>query len=67
MPPLGLEPVVETHTNSLTGEQRGADSDAVDARNISFDAELGEVVSAWSELAEPLKNGILAMIRAAGK
>jgi hypothetical protein len=44
----------------------GAESSALGAQNGLFDHELAAVVDAWPTLPEPIKAGILAMIRAAG-
>ena len=41
----------------------GAECGADVARTVIIDADLGVVVEAWRSLPEPIKAGILAMIR----
>ena len=50
--------------NSHIEPTSAAKSGASDAANQVVDAELLEVVDAWPELSDALKNGILAMVRA---
>ena len=46
-------------------ESSGAESGACDTLNAPQDRDLVRVVEAWPELPEPIKAGILAMVRAA--
>lgn len=47
---------------TAVGESRGAESGA-SAPGEPADPDLGEVISAWSVLSEPMRRGILAMVR----
>ncbi len=61
----GLELSHETTGNSIGSPQSGAESGAHDAQSGTFDPDLAAFVDAWPTLPEPLKAGILALVRAA--
>jgi len=48
-----------------TSSCSAAHSAAVDPENGAIDPDLRFIVERWSELSEPIKAGILAMVRAA--
>lgn len=52
--------------NSAGWPESGAESGALCAQNDPFDPQLAAVVEAWPTLPEPIKAGVLAMIRASG-
>ena len=54
---LGLEPAKETNA----GLQKAAGY----TENHTQDSELAEVVVSWSQLTEPLKAAVLALVRTA--
>jgi hypothetical protein len=47
----------------MDSEQSGAESGALDSKNI--DADLAEVVDSWPALPVAIRAGIMAMVRAA--
>jgi hypothetical protein len=66
VPPVGLEPSQETLEKPQFSVRGGAESGAVGAENVPNDPRLAAIAEAWPTLPEPIKVGILAMIRAAG-
>lgn len=62
----GLESNPKSSRNDRVGNQGGAESGALGAREAPLDPQLAAVARAWPTLPEPIKAGILAMIRAAG-
>jgi hypothetical protein len=61
----GIEPPQQFTGNVASALQSGAESGALGARNDLVDPDLEAVVEEWPTLAEPIKVGILAIIRAA--
>ena len=57
----GLEPVKDSARNTHVSHLSGAECDA-----YLNDVDLEVVVSAWTQLPNALKAGIVAMVRAAG-
>jgi hypothetical protein len=55
----------ETAGNSVNLPQGGAESGALNARRATIDPTFAAVVEAWPTLPDPIKAGILAMVRAA--
>jgi hypothetical protein len=60
----GLEQPRIFHDISGFLESRGAESGALGTQGGVLDPELRAIVDAWPALPEPIKAGILAMIRA---
>lgn len=68
----GFEPIAETPGNIadslLSGANSGAlpsDSNTSEVLNTPADPDLAEVVTAWPELPQALRAGIVAMVKAA--
>lgn len=59
---MGVEPSRDSSGNSRKGQEGGAESGALGAWEARMDAELAELVDAWSSLPAAIKAGILAMI-----
>lgn len=59
----GLEPTHKNKRNSRTGPRSDAESDAFTARSPETPPDLQAVIDAWPALPEPLRAGILAMVR----
>jgi len=62
----GIEHGPKSSGNPGVGNQSGAQSGAVAARESPIDPEFAAVVNAWPALPEAIKAGILAMVRATG-
>jgi len=62
----GPEHPTKTPTITRVSETGGAESGALGADAPCEDPDLAAVVTAWSELPEAVRVGILAMVRAAG-
>ena len=60
----GFEPVVKSSGNKGLGTQSAAESAALDAREAPLGSDLRAVVSAWPNLPDAIRSGILAMIGA---
>jgi hypothetical protein len=63
---MGIEPnqhSPEEYTNPAPG---GAKSGALDPEKAAIDPALASLIDAWPTLPEPIRAGILAMVRAAG-
>ena len=60
----GLEPVVKPLGNNGRGTQSAAESAALDAREAPLGSDLRAVISAWPNLPDAIRAGILAMISA---
>ena len=60
----GFEPVVKSSGNNGRGTQSAAESAALDAREAPLGSDLRAVVSAWPNLPDAIRAGILAMISA---
>jgi hypothetical protein len=58
----GIEPHAHSPDNSTNPAPGGAKSGALAA----FDPDLAALVETWPRLPEPIRAGILAMVRAAG-
>ena len=56
-----IEPTTKTPENPTLPHQGGAENGAL----ISIDPALASIIDAWPKLPEPLRAGILAMIRTA--
>ena len=61
---IGLEPPPKTSGKTAVSEGGGAESGAVGARNRGVDGELAAVVTAWADLPDAVRVGILAMVHA---
>ena len=60
----GFEPVVKSSGNNGRGTQSAAESAALDAREAPLGSDLRAVISAWPNLPDAIRSGILAMIGA---
>ncbi|MBM4225847.1 MAG: hypothetical protein FJ167_13985, partial [Gammaproteobacteria bacterium] len=65
IPPRGFEPSANLSQNLNNSQQGGAKCGALDSESRPIDPELAELVAAWPTLPEPIRAGILAMVRAA--
>lgn len=65
MEAAGIEHGPKSSGNQGVGNQSGAESGALGAREAPIDPELAAVVDAWPALPAAIKAGILAMVRAA--
>jgi hypothetical protein len=65
MEAAGIEPAPKSSGNSGGRDQSGAECGALGAREAPADPDLAAVVDAWPTLREPIRAGILAMVRAA--
>jgi hypothetical protein len=61
----GFEPTPESSGNSRVADQSGAECGALGAQTDPIDADLAAVVEAWATLPEPIKAGVLALVKAA--
>ncbi len=61
----GLEPLQDSPEKTTVSEQGGAQSGAHTAPTAVSDPDLAGVISAWPELPEAVRVGIVAMVRAA--
>ena len=61
----GIEHPPQNGANSSAAGQSGAECGALAAPKATLDPQLAAVVEAWPTLPEPIKAGILAMVRAA--
>jgi len=52
--------------NSSVRDRGGAESGAPNLRTPDIACELAAIIDAWPRLPEPIKAGILALVRAAG-
>lgn len=66
MEAAGIEHSQKLSRNRGVGNRSGAESGALGAQTGPNDPRLAAVIGAWPSLPEPIKAGILAMIRAAG-
>lgn len=57
----------ENTGESTVSDQSGAESGAIDDESEPADPNLSAVIDAWPTLPGPIKAGILAMVRAAGR
>jgi len=57
---MGIEPPSTSTQNRVLFEQGGAESGAF----AMSDRDLASLIMAWPQLPEPIKTGILAMVRA---
>jgi hypothetical protein len=64
--PTGVEQLRKSHKKTALLEQGGAESGAPILANLSIAPELAALIDAWPSLPEPIKAGILALVRAAG-
>jgi hypothetical protein len=53
--------------NSEDSEPSGAKKGAFDTQLLAAQPDLVEVITAWPVLTEPMRSGILALVRAAEK
>ena len=60
---MGIEPTTKTPDNAALPLQRGAESGAL----VLNDPDLSLLLQAWATLSQPIKAGILAMVRASGE
>ncbi len=64
--PRGVEPLAESSGKAYESENGGAGGGAIEGDNAQFDADLATVIAAWPTLADDVKAGIVAMVKAAG-
>jgi hypothetical protein len=57
----------ENPKKTALSEQRGTESGTVATDPTPIDPDLAKIIDAWPTLPEPIRAGILAMIRAAGE
>jgi integrase len=62
---MGIERPADSQANQALYEQSGAESGAPVTAPHPIDPGLASLIAAWPGLSEPIKAGILAMIRAA--
>jgi len=62
----GLEPSAKSSKKTALTQRSAAKCAARGADNGPIDADLTFVIERWPGLSEPIKAGILAMIRSAG-
>ncbi len=62
----GIEPPSNSTGNSTNHHPCGAESGAPTLANLNIAPELAALIDAWPRLPEPIKVGILALVRAAG-
>jgi hypothetical protein len=65
VPPVGLEPRADSTQNHAILTEGGAKSGAPDGEPAEIDRGLAELIATWPSLPEPIRSGILAMVRAA--
>ena len=63
---MGIEPTVNSPENTAFSVQGGAESGALGTQTPAIDPALATLIDAWPTLPEPIRAGILAMVRAAG-
>jgi len=61
----GIELPPQNTEKTQLEAQGGAESGAVGAREAPLDPDLQLIVDRWEDLPQPIKAGILAMVRAA--
>ena len=61
----GFEPPQDSPEKTTVSEQGGAQSGAHAAPTAVSDSDLGALISAWPELPEAVRAGIVAMVKAA--
>ena len=61
----GLEQHQDSSEKTTVSEQGGAESGAQAASTAVSDPDLAAVVKAWPKLPEPVRAGIVAMVKAA--
>jgi hypothetical protein len=63
---MGIEPPAPISKNSTNPAPSGAEPGALNREKPVIDPDLTALINAWPALPEPIRAGILAMIRAAG-
>jgi hypothetical protein len=63
---VGFEHHLDSAENRAILAQGSAESGAPTLANLSIPPELAALIDAWPRLPEPIKAGILALVRAAG-
>jgi hypothetical protein len=63
---MGIESPSNSLDNTAFSVERGAESGAPATQLRPIDPDLVCIVAAWPTLPEPIKTGILALVRAAG-
>jgi hypothetical protein len=63
---MGIEPPATFPENTAVSGQGGAEFGAPATPSPAIDPGLAALIDAWPTLPEPIRAGILAMIRAAG-
>jgi hypothetical protein len=61
----GFEQPQKNVENLIAPAENGTECGTAGARDAAFEPDLATVVEAWATLAEPIKAGIVAMVRAA--
>ena len=64
--PRGLEVSCNSQGNTAIPRPGGAESGALDLTRDNIDPGLAALIDAWPALPEPIRAGILAMVRASG-
>ena len=62
---MGIERTDKSPEKTTLSVDGGADSGALGGQSCPIDPALASLIGAWPTLPEPIKAGILAMIRAA--
>jgi hypothetical protein len=63
---MGIELLSEPAGIGPVSPRSGAESGALDSGAHLLDPNLASLISAWPTLSEPVRAGILAMVRTAG-
>jgi hypothetical protein len=63
---MGIEPNQHSPNDSTNPAPGGAKSGAPASRPSTIDPTLAALIAAWPTLPDPIRAGILAMVRAAG-
>jgi len=62
----GIEPPMDFPENSTNPAPGGAENGALAPEKPAIDPALASIIDTWPKLPEPLRAGILAMVRSAG-
>lgn len=62
---MRIEPANDSSENPTNSSSSGAKSGALESEFRPIDPELAELAAAWPALPDPIRAGILAMVRAA--
>jgi hypothetical protein len=67
VPPRGVEQIADSSGNQGVAHQGGAKSGALSGDSAPIDPDLAEVVAAWTDLPEKVREKIVAMARDTSK